>query len=370
MPSSNVFSPSNTVLLQGKDLDIGDKTALVFEGDALALEPGRVQGSVESPQLSLPAFTELVASWNSTTPPGTFVELSLRVRRGTAWSGWFSYGKWSDNGTNVGSIKGQQDEVARLNVDLLQVLAGESRADEGSANAGAPEQAEGVGSSGRAADAVRFKLELTRETPDLDSPRVRLIGFTYAPVPAASSQDGAATGEYTPADVALDVAPRAQLSVPEIGRIICSPTSLATVMAYHGHHEGTEQAAAGAKDNGAGIYGNWSYNVAYAGEKGFTAWVQRCNSMEDVKQYLLRGLPIIASIRITDTEQLIGAESAYPYGHLLVITGLTTEDGHDYVLVNDPSAHEDEGVPRRYRLDQFIKAWTRKIIYVLQPPTD
>lgn len=322
----------NTILLQKEALGKGHGQGVVVT-DTLSLEEGAVAGSFESETLSVPIFKDVVASWNSTTALGTWVELSVRVRKGQVWSGWFSYGKWSDNGRNTGSIKGQKDDLAVLDVDLLRVHEG-------------------------FADGIQFKLELSRDTADLSSPSVRLIGFSWSPFEEPEVK-------YISHKVSLDVSPRAQLPVPEIGNIICSPTSLATVMAYHGYVEETTQVAAGARDNGANIYGNWSYNVAYAAEKGFTAWVERCNSLEDVKKYLDQGLPIIASVRIKDKEELEGALSAYPSGHLLVITGLAHEDGQDYVLVNDPAAHKDEDVPRKYRYDQFIQAWGRKRIYVL-----
>jgi hypothetical protein len=300
---------------------------------ALVIKEGLVQGNFLSEVLPVPQFTDVVASWNSLTPQGSFVELSIKVKSQDTWSQWFSYGKWSDNGLNLGSIKGQQDDVALLETDLLRVQQGHS-------------------------DAIQFKLDLYRKDPGAASPSVRLVGFSWTPLQKPEEL-------YISANIKLDVSPRAQLPVPEIGSIICSPTSLATVMAYHGHVETTEQVAAGARDNGANIYGNWSYNVAYAGEKGFTAWVERCNSLKDVKNYLNQGLPIIASIRIKDKAELEGALSAYSSGHLLVIVGLAHRDGQDYVLVNDPAAHRDEDVPREYRYDQFTRAWTKKRIYVL-----
>lgn len=324
----------NLLLLRGDDLNRGKKIGLVYEEGVLSLAQGETKGTLESPELSLPTFTELVASWNASTPPGAYVELSVRVRTGGLWSRWFTYGKWADNGANGGSVKGQADETARLDVDLLRLLS-------------------------RPADTLRFKLDLFREDPGLPGPRVRLIAFTYAPKVHSPRP-------YTHVDIALRVPPRAQLSVPSIGNVICSPVSLATVMAYHGHIEEIEQTSAGVKDNGEGIYGNWSYNVAYAAERGFTAWVQRCNSLEDVKQYLLQGLPVIASIRTAAKEDLPGANMAYTSGHLLVVTGLLVQDGKPYVLVNDPAAHRDEDVQRQYPLERFLKAWTRKMIYVLQ----
>ena len=326
----------NTLILQKHDLTRGTGDSVGFNQDfELVLEEGRTRGSFQSEILSgLPGFTDLVASWNSKTGEGTFIELRIRVRKDGIWSQWFSYGQWSDNGRNTGSIKGQKDEIALLEIDLLKVQEG-------------------------FADAIQFKLDLTRREAGSASPRVRLVAFSWTPYQQEKDS-------YASDEISLTVPPRAQLPVPEIGNIICSPTSLATVMAYHGFEETTEQVAAGARDNGAGIYGNWSYNIAYVAEKGFTAWVQRCNSMEDVKYFLRQGLPVIASIRIAAKEELEGAISAYPGGHLLVITGLTRQDGQDYVLVNDPAAHKDEDVPRRYRLDQFNKAWSKKRIYVVK----
>src|SRR5690606_4779638 len=110
---------------------------VVFEDGALTLAPGSVAGVLESPAFTLPAFTELVASWNSRTPPGTSVELALQVRTGGGWSRGFTYGRWADGGANTGSVPAQRDEHAVLDVDLLRVLNG-------------------------TADAVRFRLHLGR----------------------------------------------------------------------------------------------------------------------------------------------------------------------------------------------------------------
>lgn len=361
---------ANLLLLQDDTLHdalrSGTAADIVFTDGTLQLAPGAAEGTLESAAFPLPAFTTLVASWNSTTPRGTFVELSVQVNVQGTWTRWFTYGKWADGGANIGSVADQWDEKALLDVDLLRVLDG-------------------------SADAVRFKLHLSRTTanetgfptaspdgspdgsqgdspgdsPDRSSagvagsgPRVRLIAFTFSPVAPANRP-------YVHEEVALSVPTRAQLPIPDIGRIICSPTSLAMVMNYYGHEEDTERVAAGARDNGAGIYGNWSYNVAYAGEKGFTAWVERCDSFEDVKNYLKQGIPVVASIRTAKDEPLPGAVMPYPAGHLLVVTGLTEEDGEHFVLVNDPAAHADDDVPRRYPLERFLQTW-RNVIYVMK----
>src|SRR5690606_24717105 len=97
---------------------------VVFEDGALTLAPGSVEGVLESPAFTLPAFTELVASWNSSTPPGTFVELAVQVRAGGGWPRRFTYGRWADGDADPGSLPGQRDEPGVLDVDLLGVLNG------------------------------------------------------------------------------------------------------------------------------------------------------------------------------------------------------------------------------------------------------
>jgi len=294
-------------------------------------------GRAVSPALPLPAFTELVASWNARTPPGAFLELAVQVQVQGTWSRWFTYGKWAADGASAGSVAGQRDALAVLDVDLLRIPNG-------------------------AADAVRFRLHLERAAKAAaqgSTPRVRLVAFTVAPVAPQPRP-------YVHENVALTVPARAQLPIPRIGREICSPTSLAMVLQYYGVDQPTDQVAAGVKDNGAGIYGNWSYNVAYAGEQGFTAWVEYCESLEDVKEYLKQGVPVIASVRTPKEEPLPGAVLPYPAGHLLVVTGLAEEGGQRFVLANDPAAYADEDVPRRYPLARFLAAW-RRIVYVVRP---
>ena len=137
------------------------------------------------------------------------------------------------------------------------------------------------------------------------------------------------------------------------------------VMAYYGVVEETEKVAMGTIDNGLSIYGNWSYNVAYAGEKGFDAFVLHCKGFESIYAYLSKGMPVVATIKIKEKEALEGALQAYPSGHLIVITGYEVRNGVPYVLVNDPATSQIDGVARAYKLDQFMSAW-KNIIYVIK----
>lgn len=280
-------------------------------------------------------FKKLVVSWNSKTYENTTVEVWVRVRAPQGWSKWFSYGKWTTDGNNTGSFSGQTDAFAKLDIDELSVL-------------------EGLG------DAIQLKLALSRRSKETPPPAVRKI---YVSLKTDEKLELADVDAYSP--IGFDVPSRSQLVVEDIGSIICSPASLAMVMSYHGEALPTEVVAKGTIDNGTSIYGNWSYNIAYASERGFDAHVRYCDSFKEVYELLQTGCPTIASIQLKDPSDLEGAPQAYPTGHLVVIKGFEIVDGIPWVMVNDPAVREVESVSRRYRYDQLMKAW-KNVIYVLK----
>jgi len=300
----------------------------------LILDSNAISGFYESKVIEMPNFKKLIASWNSNTSKDTSVEIWVRIRKDTLWSTWFTYGKWSDKGQNTGSFSNQKDKFAMLDVDVISVLD-------------------------KACDALQFKINLNRKEITNASPVIRNISFTYNPDTYDEIYN-----EQIEVNKNLEVLPRAQLSVPEIGNIICSPTSLSMVMSYHGINESIETVAAGSKDNGTSIYGNWVYNVAYAGERNLFSYIEYCNSINTVKAYIQRNIPLVASIRVKNKEDLEGAEQAYPSGHLVVITGFTIENDIEYIFVNDPATKDINKVKRKYKLSQFEKAW-KNIIYVV-----
>ena len=280
-------------------------------------------------------FKKLVVSWNSKTYENTTVEIWVRIRSQQNWSKWFSYGKWTTDGNNTGSFSGQMDAYAKLDIDELSVL-------------------EGMG------DAIQLKLMVSRRNMETPPPLIRKI---YVSLKTDEIPEITDVLDYE--NIGLDVPVKSQLAVEDIGNIICSPASLAMVMAYLGESLSTETVAKGTIDNGTSIYGNWSYNVAYAGERGFDAHARYCDSFKEVYDLLKAGYPSIASIQLKDVNDLEGAPQAYPTGHLIVIKGFECIDGEPWVLVNDPAVKEPSGVSRKYRYVQLMNAW-KNVIYVLQ----
>lgn len=280
-------------------------------------------------------FKKLVVSWNSKTYENTTVEVWVRVRTSQSWSKWFSYGKWTTDGNNTGSFSGQKDSNVMLDIDELTVL-------------------EGMG------DAVQLKLALSRRALDIKSPEVRKL---YVSLKTGDKEEKISVNQYVP--IYLDVPSKSQLDVEDIGSVICSPASVSMVMSFYGKDIPTEIVAKGTIDNGTSIYGNWSYNVAYAGECGFDAYVQYCDNFNSIYELLKENVPVVASIQLKDPKDLDGAPQAYPSGHLIVIKGLEIIQGTPWVLVNDPAERDLKAVSRKYRYDQLMDAW-KNVIYVLK----
>lgn len=303
----------------------------------LIIKDSSLKGMFESDPIDTLRFTELIASWNGKTSENSTIEIQIKIRSGDEWSKWFSYGKWSDNGFNKGSKRAQDDEIGEIDIDVI-----ETKTDV-------------------IADGFKYRVMLERTEETIDSPSVRLVVASLDPYNKRESDDS-----YETCEVDIQVPTRSQMIVPEIGNVICSPTSLSMVLEFHGVDEDTAIVAFGCQDKRVDIYGNWAYNVAYAGERGFESYVRKCESINDIKEYLLEGIPVVASIKTNSVGELQGSPMAYSSGHLLVIRGLTNKDGADYIIVNDPAAKSNETVRREYKLGQFLNVWA-KVIYVVEP---
>ena len=229
------------------------------------------------------------------------------------------------------------------------------------------------------ADAYRYELDLVSTAPDL-SPIVREVSVVISD----SSRHGEGPRMNEPAGGArgadLPVPARSQMVFPNGGEAWCSPTSLSMVMAYwaretgdRGLDEPVPAVADGVYDHSYEAWGNWPFNTAYAAARGLEARVSRFGSLAEAEIWVAAGVPLVASVAWDDGEPgqgLSGAPLARSDGHLLVIRGFTPSGD---VIVNDPAARGDAGVPRGYERDEFSRAWLRNrgssggIVYLVHP---
>ncbi len=312
----------------------GEFDSVVYEAGGMRIADGRTEGSFISEDIDLGgAFTKLVCSWNAQTHDGT-VEMQLQAKKADgSYTEPFSWGLWSSK-EGVSASVSTQNADGKVSTDVLSLN----------------ESCSGT---------VRVIIKL-RKTAD-KSPV--LYNFSLAPQKTA----GALVAPSPMEEVKLTVPQRLQGVVPEIGGRICSPTSLTMVLMSLGttEYEPADNAWA-VYDNGDEIFGNWSFNVARAGELGYNAFVDYYD-MDALKYAVSQGTPVICSIAIKQG-QLTG--SGYPNrtsnGHLLVVIGYTVIDGKEWVIINDPAV---DGCEIKLLASEFDSIWKRVVYIIQEKPT-
>ncbi len=139
---------------------------------------------------------------------------------------------------------------------------------------------------------------------------------------------------------------------------ICSPTSTTAALRYL-----TQRAidpldfAAHTRDHGFDIYGNWILSAAQASAElgnDWNCWVERLDGFSDIHQRLLRGFPVVISIR----GPLQGSALPYEQGHLIVVIGYSPQERR--VLCMDPAFPSETETLVSYDLDDLMQAWSRR----------
>lgn len=346
----------------GADFAAGRSTAVRVAQDALRLDaPTRTRryagrtwdlGRWTSPWTTPGfAFTELVPSWEATTPKGTFVEVQVRGRSAAGTSSWDTLGRWAsgDDGFRRTSQGSQTDDLARVATDTFVA--------DGSF------------------DSWQLRVTLNRAAGSTRTPRVDAVGAVVSRIPSstgvATSRPGVAAGTVLPV-------PRYSQMIhegdyPEYdggGEAWCSPTSLSMVLGYYdalppaaayawvGDHTDAvvDHVARMTYDYGYDGTGNWPFNTAYAGTRTEQAFVTRFASLRGVERLVKARIPVITSLTF-GRGQLDGAPIGSTNGHLLVVVGFTATGD---VIVNDPAASTRKGVRRTYDRGQFEDAWLKR----------
>jgi hypothetical protein len=270
-------------------------------------------------------FSWAVASWNGN---GESIELLVRVKPGADWSPWLSFGTWSESGAKASRETQVCEGVAKLSTDTLTLTQ----------------------------PAQEWQLQVRLQNATLKR------AWLCTAIPSYRSDEPAHQAAW---GIELPVPPKSQM-IYEGGNVWCSPTSLAMVMAFWGQNLPIpEVLVPGVYDPVYEGTGNWPFNTAYAGAKGFVAWVDRLPGFADLERWIERGVPVICSVAYS-REWLPNAVHHYTGGHLLVVRGFTAEGD---AICNDPAAPNDEGVRVVYRRDLFKRAWLDRggVVYLVHP---
>jgi Peptidase_C39 like family len=314
-----------------------------------------VFGEVTSPMT--PAgfgVTRAVPSWDADTPPGSWIEVSLRARLpGGRLTKWYSAGVWAADGSSVArhSVDGQGDGDATMATDTLVIADGRP-----------------------AAEALQVKVRLMAARADA-VPSLRLAGVAVStappnPGPGAKGGPPPSAGDPSAWGKVLDVTACAQ-SYPDGGEGWCSPTSTSMIVGYWAKDTGPCEPRVRAAVDGVydWIYdghGNWPFNTAYAAARGLEAWVARFRSLEDAERWIAAGVPVAISYSWKAGE-LTGAPVRSSNGHLGVLVGF---DAHGDPVVNDPAGKGD-AVRRTYKRAELENVWVGHsggTAYLAYPP--
>ncbi len=146
---------------------------------------------------------------------------------------------------------------------------------------------------------------------------------------------------------------------------LCSPVSTSMIIAYFyqnllgvmprsSMYDFALDFASRAHDQGyLDIYGNWILNVAQAfdSSNGLVYFhVERLHSFYDLYHYLAQKVPVAVSVR-----RLRGGATPYANGHFMVVVGWNREKR--CVLCLDPAF--SRGILKAYRINDFLRAWSR-----------
>jgi hypothetical protein len=189
----------------------------------------------------------------------------------------------------------------------------------------------------------------------------------------------ASLSAWSPGAEASLAAGSARLIVPALSQMeedaairhrVCSPTCVAMVLGYHGHHVAVADLAREMFQPELDLYGVWPAAIRAASRRGVGGYLLRFPDWAAAAWCLERGMPVIASVRYGAGE-LAGAAIGETSGHLLVLTGY--DDGD--VFVNDPAAPRASEVARRYRLDELRRVWLARsgmgyVLFTVASPRD
>ncbi|MER6787797.1 peptidase C39 family protein [Streptomyces sp. NPDC000658] len=304
--------------------------------------------------LAVPA-TEVIASWNASTPAGTWLQVELR---GTYSDGkdtpWYVLGRWASGDQDIRrtSVDGQTDGRSTVWTDTLAV---------------------DDASTGLRVAAVRLRLTLYRRPGSAATPTVWRLGVMGSDVPDRFTVPASVPG------LARElIVPRYSQEIhrgryPEYdsgGEAWCSPTSSQMIVEYWGGRLTPEQlawvdpsysdpqvchAARYTYDYQYGGCGNWPFNAAYAATfADLRGVVTRLGSLTDLETLVAAGIPAMTSQSFLK-EELTGAGYGTS-GHLMTVIGFTARGD---VIANDPFSADDAAVRRVYQRREFENIWLR-----------
>ena len=307
-----------------------------------------VVGEAISPEITTPFnYQEAIASWNATTPGGSWIEVQFRARYGTRWSKWYILGIWAADYSTIErhSVRLQGDADGFVAVDTFV-------------------------SSNKKEMTNKFQLKMRLFSEDgVSTPSVRNASVAYSTSPPKKASVLAGDPIYW--NTRLEVPECSQMVYPDGGEVWCSPTSTSMVLGYWNQDTGpceprVRDAVEGVFDWIYDGHGNWPFNTAYAATFGYEGYVARFTSLAQAEKFVNAGVPVIMSIAWGNGD-LTGSDINSTNGHLFVLVGFD-EAGNP--IVNDPASPANESVQRIYLRSELEPLWLAAsggTVYLIYP---
>lgn len=348
-PSGTAVAANGALVLAGGQAGTDPYPAGGYYGGNFYNAGSFTVGEAVSPVVTADfGYTEAIASWNTDTPAGTWIETQIKARIADRWTKWFNLGIWAADGSTIErhSVKLQGDTDGFVAVDTL-ILNGKK----------APP-----------ADAYQLKVRLFSANGAV--PSVRNLSLAYST--AAQAPATISTGSPANWKGALNVPECSQEVYPGGGEVWCSPTSTSMVLGYWGDARPCEarehEVVDGVFDWIYDGHGNWPFNTAYAATRGLEGYVARFTSLDQVEAWTAAGVPVVISYAWKKSE-LDGASISSSNGHLAVVVGF---DATGNPIVNDPAAPAgNDAVQRTYDRAQLETVWLQAsggTVYLMFPP--
>lgn len=302
-------------------------------------------GTYTSEEIETEDFTNLILTWNSKTPENTYIEVLARayiVERDDVVGRWSEYLSWGLWGTTINSSsKNSECEIAKIDTDVFVVRDKENN----------------VGK--------KIQIKVNLYSSDLKStPKLNQLTATFIDNNKAKEVliDNTEKIYY---NKVLETPCFSQYEREEsIAARICSPTSLTMVLNRMGEKLIVEDVAWNCYDYKYDGFGNWAFNVAFAGSLGYEAYIEY-GSLEALEREISKGYPVVVSVKYTNDIN----NKEYPYiensplttsGHLIVVCGIEVNNSNEvYIVVNDPAGKNNESVRRKYKLNEFLISWSK-----------
>lgn len=284
-------------------------------------------------------FDELLPSWNIALPDSASVRVDVAVSESlegpsSPWLDVGGWGAWPESQRSATEF-----ENGRVSIDILKLTRPMQRA--------------------------RLRLRF-RELQLAQQPKIERLTLCFTDGARAESS---AFGPHPSEAFHIEVPQRRQTDEgPDLAPRICSPTSVAMLLAHHGVSVSTESVAHTLYDSEHDIYGNWNRAIQGAFLLGVPGQLIRVQSWGEALAWMGRERPLIISIGVRPG-QLTSAPYPSTAGHLLVLCGF---DGAGNALVMDPAVPAGESGFRSYKLEELEQVWLRRggYAYLISPLVD